>query len=259
MQLAGKIAVVTGAGRGIGREISLTLGSEGADVILAARSVETLEQVSRELESIGRRSLVVATDLRDPDSIGRLADQTLKTFGCVDVLINNAGISGPNVPLWQVGLKDWEETIAVNVTGTYLCCRAFLPSMIERRSGAIVIVGSMTGKRPLANRSAYATSKMALVGLTRTLATEVGPYGIRVNLISPGGVTGERYLKFLEKQAESRGISVEQAKEDFESMSPLRRAVDTKQVANAVLFLVSDAAGAITGEDLNVNTGTYMG
>src|SRR5205085_7689065 len=152
----------------------------------------------------------------------------------------------------------WQETFAVNVAGTYLCCRAFLPTMIEQRSGCIIIIGSMTAKRPLFGRTPYAASKMALVGLARTLAWEVGPYGIRVNVISPGPVEGERIEWVIRKQAEARGISVEEARQQFTSSSPLGRLIPASDVAAAAVFLASDRAASVTGEDLNVSAGTVM-
>ena len=136
-----------------------------------------------------------------------------------------------------------------------LCCRAFVPSMIERRSGSIIIIGSMTGKRPLWGRSPYAASKLALVGLARTLALETGPFRVRVNVISPGAVEGERIEWVIRQKAEGRGISIEVARAELASGSPLNRLVPPADVAAVVLFLASDKAGSITGEDVNVSAG----
>ena len=181
--------------------------------------------------------------------------RTLDRFGRVDVLVNNSGVTGPTTPLWDVDPSDWHETFDVNVTGTYLCCRAFLPSMIERRSGSIVIIGSMTGKRPLWGRSPYAASKLAVVGLARTLALEVGPHGIRVNVISPGPVEGERIEGVIRGQAEGRGISADQVRNELTSASPLNRLVPPDDVAATAVFLASSEARSITGEDINVSAG----
>ena len=133
--LKNKVAVVTGGGHGIGRVIALALAGAGADVVLAARSLEPLEATRAEIEALGREALVVPTDVRREESVQALAEQTLAHFGHVDILVNNAGITGPTAMLWEVSTAEWEETFAVNVTGPYLCCRAFLPSMIERRAG----------------------------------------------------------------------------------------------------------------------------
>lgn len=256
--LEGKVAVVTGASRGIGRAIALAFARHGADLVLASRDGEGLEETRRGVESQGRQGLVVPTDLRRPQDVERMAHTALERFGRVDVLVNNSGVGGPTAPLWETSLEDWEETYAVNVTGTFLCCKALLPSMIERRSGSIVIIGSMTGKRPLWGRSPYASGKLALVGLTRTLALEAGPHGIRVNLISPGGVEGERIDWVIRQQAEKRGISVDQARREFVSASPLNRLVPPQDVAAAAVFLASELASSITGEDVNVSAGQAM-
>ena len=250
-----KVVVVTGAGRGIGREIALAFAREGADLVLASRTESALHETRTLIEGLGVEGFVVPTDIRKPDSVRDLADQTLQHFGHVDVLVNNSGVTGGSDVLWEIEPADWQETFDVNVKGTYLCCRAFLPSMMERQSGSVVIIGSMTGKRPLWGRSPYAASKMALVGLARTLAVEVGPYGVRVNVISPGGVEGERIEWVIRAQAEGRGISVEQAREELVSGSPMNRLVPPGDVAAVAVFLASDKAGSITGEDVNVSAG----
>jgi NAD(P)-dependent dehydrogenase (short-subunit alcohol dehydrogenase family) len=258
MLLKEKIAVITGAGRGIGRAIALAYAQEGAQVVLAARSVEALQETQAELAGLGGTGIVLPTDISDPDAIEALVTQTLAHFGRIDILVNNSGIGGPSAPLWEIEPSEWEGTFKVNVTGTYLCCRAFLPHMIKQRAGCIVIIGSMTGKRPLLNRTPYAASKMALVGLARTLAWETGPYNIRVNVISPGPVEGKRIEWVIRTQAEAKGISVGEARQQFTSGSPLGQLVAASDVADAAVFLASDKAKAITGEDLNVSAGNVM-
>ena len=256
--LKDKIVVVTGGGRGLGRVIALACAREGADLVLASRSVEALQETRAEVESFGRQALVVPTDIRHEDSVRNLAEQALTRFGHIDILVNNTGITGPTAPLWEITPAEWEETFAVNVTGAYLCCRAFLPSMIEQRSGSILFISSMTGKRPLFGRTPYAAGKLALVGLARTLAWETGPYGIRVNVVSPGPIEGERVERVIRNQAQAEGISEDEARRRFTSSSPLGRLVPPGDIADAVVFLASDKAASITGEDLNVSAGTAM-
>ena len=256
--LKDKIAVITGGGRGLGRVIALACAREGADLVLASRSVEALQETRAEVESLGREALIVPTDIRRENSVRNLAEQALARFGHIDILVNNTGITGPTAPLWEITPAEWEETFAVNVTGAYLCCRAFLPSMIERRSGSILFISSMTGKRPLFGRSPYAAGKLALVGLARTLAWETGPYGIRVNVISPGPIEGERVERVIRNQAQAEGISEDEARRRFTSSSPLGRLVPPGDIVDAVVFLASDKAASITGEDLNVSAGTVM-
>ncbi len=258
MLLKDKIVVVTGGGRGIGRVIALACAEEGANLVLAARSLEAMEETRAAITGLGREALVVPADIRDVHSVQAMAARALEYFGRVDVLVNNSGITGPTARLWEIAPEEWEETFAVNVTGVYLCCRAFLPSMIERRAGSIVIISSMTGKRPLVGRSPYAASKLALVGLARTLAWEVGAYGIRVNVISPGTVEGERVERVFRTQAELKGISIDEARQEFLRDSPLGRMVSPWDIARAVVFLASDQAASITGEDLNVSAGITM-
>ena len=250
-----RVVVVTGAGRGIGRELALAFAGEGADLVLAARTEPALHETRQAIEELGRQGLVVPTDISQPADVQNLADEALGHYGHVDVLVNNSGIGGPSAQMWDIDPSDWKETFDINVTGTYLCCRAFLPSMIERRSGSIVIIGSMTGKRPLWGRSPYAASKLALVGLARTLALETGPFGVRVNVISPGAVEGERIEWVIRQQAEGRGISVEEARAELAGGSPLKRLVPPSDVAAVALFLASEKSGSITGEDVNVSAG----
>lgn len=252
--LAGRTALVTGAGYGIGRHIALRLARAGARVVLAARSEQALADTAAEVHAAGGVASVVPTDIGDAGQVDRLAS----TAGPIDVLVNNSGIAGPVAKLWRIDPADWEETFRVNVTGTFLVCRAFLPGMIERRRGSIVVIGSATGKRPMTGRTPYAASKLALVGLVRTLAWDVGPHGIRVNLISPGPTEGARIDALLEKQAASRGTTVAEVRPEFVSAAPLQRLTTPDEVAEAALFLASDGAGAITGQDLNVSSGWVM-
>ena len=258
MKLEGKVVVVTGASQGIGREITLTCAQEGGSMVLAARSVGALEEVASLIEAAGGEAQVVETDVSDPDAVASLATQVLSRWGRIDVLVNNSGIGGPSAPLWEVQLADWEQTFAVNVTGVFLCCQAMLPSMIERRSGSIINIGSITGKRPLLNRTAYAASKAALIGLTRTLAVEAGPHQIRVNLVSPGFVEGERIEWVFEQQAAQQGRPVDAVRSAAEQMTPLRRLVTAADVARTVAFLASNESAGITGDDVNVTAGLVM-
>ena len=256
--LSGRTAVVTGAGRGIGRAIALALGAAGADVVACARQPESVAPVCADIEALGRRAVAVEVDLRDPAQIDRIPEVALATFGRIDVLVNNSGQSGPSAPLWEVATDAWRDTLDVNLTGAYLCCRAVLPAMIARRSGSIVFIGSVTGKRPLLHRSAYAASKLGLVGLCRTLAVDAGSYGIRANVVSPGFVEGQRIDWVIARQAEAQGRSLEEVRAEAESETPLKRFVRPEEIADAVVFLAGDRSCAITGADLNVAAGLVM-
>jgi NAD(P)-dependent dehydrogenase (short-subunit alcohol dehydrogenase family) len=252
------VAAVTGAGRGIGREIALSLARAGADVVLAGRDPATLEATERDVVGVGAGALSVRTDVTSQADIEALARASLERFGAVDALVLNSGIAGPTGPLWEIDRHAWDETFAVNVTGAFLCARAFLPSMLERGSGSIVVIGSMTGKRPLWGRTPYAASKLALVGLVRTLALETGPSGVRVNLVSPGPVDGERMDRVFRAQADGRGISEDQARAEMVAQIPIGRLVEPSEVADAVVSLTLGELSAVTGVDLNVSGGMVM-
>jgi NAD(P)-dependent dehydrogenase (short-subunit alcohol dehydrogenase family) len=252
--LQGRTAVVTGAGRGLGRTIALRLAAGGAHVVLAARSAEALEAVRGEIAASGGRSTVVPTDVSDRAQVERLAELA----GEVDVVVNNSGVAGPTAPLWEVSPEDWAATFAVNVTGAYLVCRALLPGMVARGAGSVVVVGSATGKSPLAGRTPYAASKAALIGLVRTLALDAGPHGVSVNLVSPGPVSGERLDRVIAAQAAAAGLPVEDARERMLGRSALQRFTEGDEVAEAVAFLAGERGRGITGEDLNVSGGWVM-
>lgn len=250
--------LVTGAGRGIGRGIALACANSGAAVALTGRSVRALEHVAEEIRNSGGTAVVSTCDISEHGDVEAMTADVSARLGPIDVLCANSGVPGPTAPLWQITPREWAETFSVNVDGTFFCCRALLPGMIERRSGSIVIVGSMSGKKPLANRTAYAASKMALVGLTRSLAAEVGPHAVRVNLVSPGPVAGTRLERVIEAQAAATGASTEEARGRFLAGTVLNRFVEAADVAAAVVFLASDRARSITGEDLNVSAGSAM-
>jgi NAD(P)-dependent dehydrogenase (short-subunit alcohol dehydrogenase family) len=253
-----KVAVITGAGRGLGRAIAQAYAREGAHLVLAARDVAALEETRALVSEFRHDVLVIELDLRQEESVQAMAEQALAHFGKVDILVNNSGIAGPTAPLWEVSPQAWRETLATDLTGPYLCCHAFLPSMLARRSGNILMIGSMTGKRPLFGRTPYAAAKLGLVGLVRTLAWETGPYNIRVNLISPGPVEGERIGRVLRDMAKAQGISIEEARLLFLRDAPLERMALPTDIANAAVFLASDLSSSTTGEDLNVSGGIAM-
>lgn len=257
-RLRGSTVLVTGAGRGIGRAIALRCAEEGAAVALAGRSVEQLEQVAAEVRETGARALVTPADVQDDTSISGAVRLVESELGPVDLLVANSGVAGPTSPLWDVEVAAWDQTQAVNVRGVFLSCRAVLPAMIRRRSGGIVVIGSMSGKRPLANRTAYTTSKSALIGLVRSLALDTGPYGVRVNLVSPGPVTGPRLDRVLEDQGHVSGRDPGHLRTEFAEQSPLKRLVEPDDVAAAVVFLASHDARSVTGEDVNVSAGITM-
>jgi len=179
-------------------------------------------------------------------------------IGPVHTVVANAGVAGPTAPLHEITLDEWRDCVTTDLDGVFLTFRAFAPSMISARAGSLIAISSMTGKRPLTGRTPYAASKMGVIGLVRTLALELGPYGIRANSVCPGAVAGPRIEDVVRKQAAARGISEDEALAVFTGSSPLGRLVEADEVARTCAFLASDAAAAITGEDVNVSAGVVM-
>jgi NAD(P)-dependent dehydrogenase (short-subunit alcohol dehydrogenase family) len=253
-----RVTVVTGASQGIGRVIAGEFGARGDVVVLAARNRAGLAETSVLVEDAGGLPMVVETDVTSESSVGAMVETVVDRHQRIDVLVNNSGVGGPSGRLWEVDPGEWTSTFQVNVFGVFLVTRAVLPVMVRQHAGTVVIIGSISGKRPLFGRSAYTTTKTALIGLTRTLAVEAGAEGIRVNLVSPGFVAGPRIEWVMRAQAESRGIDVDTVRGEFEAEAALGRLTAPEDVARAVVFLASGEAGGITGADLNVNSGVVM-
>ncbi|ABS03976.1 SDR family NAD(P)-dependent oxidoreductase [Kineococcus radiotolerans] len=246
--VGGRTALVTGAGNGLGRAIALALAGHGARVVLVGRGEDTLNETAA---MIGPRSRVATCDVSDPDSVGTLARDL--SGESISILINNAGIAGPVADLTAVQPQEWDEVFAVNVRGTYLMCRAFLPPMLERGSGDVVNIASVSGKRPLPGRTPYTASKMAVLGLTTTLAHEVGPRGVMVNSVSPGPVAGPRMERNFAREAERSGATPAQAEADFVSRAALRRMVTEEEVATAAVAVL--CMPGLCGADIDLSAG----
>lgn len=253
-----RVTVVTGASQGIGRVVAGAFGALGDTVVLAARNVDNLQQTADEIRTAGGEALVVETDVTDPASTAAMADHVRSVVGGIDVVVANSGVGGPSGEMWTLDPDEWDAAFDVNVKGVFLTARATMPSLIERGSGSFIVIGSVSGKRPLYGRSAYTSTKMALVGLTRTLALEAGPHGIRVNLISPGFVAGPRLDWVIDAQAAARGLTPQAVRAEFEGHSPLGRLTQPEDIADAAVYLASERAVGITGADLNVNAGVVM-
>lgn len=251
-------AIVTGGGRGIGRAICEELADAGVDIAIADIDSELMEETATLVEDAGQSAYAFETDLADFDSVRDTVDQAYATCGDIDVLVNNAGIAGPTAACEHVEPEEWDTTLNVNLRGAFYMCREVLPAMKERGYGRIVNIASVTGKRPLVNRTPYATAKMGLIGFTRTLAAEVGKHDINVNAVCPGSVDGPRIRTVFERQAEATGRSFEAVEADVKEESARGELVDKEEVANTVRYLCSDDARQITGQDINVSAGKVM-
>jgi NAD(P)-dependent dehydrogenase (short-subunit alcohol dehydrogenase family) len=247
--------IVTGASGGIGREIALALLEEGANVALAARSDGIEETASR--ADAPDRALPVRTDVTDEDSVRTLVDRTVDAFGGLDGVVNNAGIAGPTAPVSDVDVDDWDRTMATNARGPFLVTKHAVPHLRESDRASVVTVSSISGKRPLEDRTPYVASKMAVIGLTRTLAFELGDDDVTVNAVCPGATEGPRIDDVIRKQADRRGVSYEEAKRAvFTDDAALGELVSAEDVAETVSFLLGPNARRITAQDVNVDGGT---
>jgi len=249
-ELAGRTALVTGAGNGLGRAIAVALSAAGARLILVGRTKTTLEETASLLPVVAG-AVVAPADVADPESVDGLRDALHGQ--AVDILVNNAGIGGPVKALTDIEPGEWDEVFGANVRSVYLMCRAFLPAMYRRGSGDVVNIASVTGKRPLARRTPYAASKTAVLGLTRTLAFEAGPLGVRVNSLSPGPCRGMRMTRNFTAEAAATGTSYAEAERAFVSRSALGRLVEEDEVAAAVLAMLR--MPGLCGADIDLSAG----
>lgn len=246
--LAGRLAVVTGGGSGLGAVMVSRLVEEGLRVVLVGRRQAALDAVAA---GLGDSASTQTCDVASPDDVAALAARLAGEE--VSVLVNNAGTGGPVAPLEDITAEDWDAVFAVNVRGTFLMCRAFLPAMYARGAGDVVNIASVSGKRPLPRRTPYCASKMAVLGLTTTLAHEAGPYGVRVNTLSPGPVESERMDRNFRLEAERTGTSVEEARRAFVDRSALGRMVTPEEVADALVAVL--AVPGLTGTDVDFSGG----
>lgn len=255
--LTDRVAIVTGAAKGMGREICLTLAQAGAHVALAAREVAPLEKVAAEVQALGRRALVQPADVTREAEVVRLVQRVQQDLGGrIDILVNAAGVTGPiETPVWEITERDFDHVLTANVKGTFLPTKHVLPIMIAQRYGKIVNISGTSGLRGYKNRAAYSSSKWALRGFTRTVALEVGRYNVNVNALHPGIVGGDRMDKLCREKAKTRGWTPEQVYQEYVDEMALRRVTTAQDIANAVCFLVSDDSKNMTGQSVTVDGG----
>ncbi|MGW1026357.1 SDR family NAD(P)-dependent oxidoreductase [Streptomyces sp. NPDC002577] len=251
MSLTGRTALITGGGGPLGRAFALALATAGARVILVGRNEQALADAATRVVKEGGRARTAVCDVTDPASVTALAAELADED--ISILVNNAGVAGPVKPLTDIEPDEWDDVFAANVRGVYLVCRAFLPPMIAAGRGDVVNIASVSGKRPLLNRTPYTASKMALLGLTRTLAGEVGPAGVSVNSLSPGPVRGPRMDRNFRLTAELTGCTVAEAERDFASRAALGRLVEEDEVARALVAML--AMPGLCGADIDLSAG----
>jgi 3-oxoacyl-[acyl-carrier protein] reductase len=256
--LLGQVAIVTGAAKGLGSAITETFASQGAHLVLVGRDEAALRAHGAKLDAAygDRESLVAACDVLDEPGIQAMVEGAVERFGRLDILVNTAGGTGPiETPAQEVTLEGFREILELNVLGTFLPCKAAIPQLMRQRSGRIVNVAGTSGLRGYKNRVGYSSSKWAVRGMTRTLALELGPYGITVNAVCPNVTHGDRMDKIMREKARKLGITQEEVYADFASQTALGRFIDESDIASAVSFLVSEGARNITGQDIVVDAG----
>jgi NAD(P)-dependent dehydrogenase (short-subunit alcohol dehydrogenase family) len=273
-KLDGKVAIVTGAARGHSEAVALRFAQEGATVAICdVVPVEVLEkQVGSKIRQAGGKVICFQTDVANEDQVNAMVAETLAQFGTIDILANVVGIAGPTKDVWDMTLDEWKLTLDVNLDSLFLCCKAVLPTMVEKRYGKIINFSSATGKQPLTHRTPYATSKMGVIGFTRTLAADVGQHNINVNAICPGEHV-DRSLELARGRAEYLGNPFDE--EEFRQRYAERRVNDkailagrwraeegfidqssgSEHAAALALFLASDESASMTGQDINTSGG----
>ena len=257
-KLQDKIALVTGGGTGIGRAIALRLAQEGADVAICGRKTPPLEIVCQEIQRLGRRALSIQADIGEEADVRDMMQRLDRAWGGLDILVNNASVIGQVGPVSQTDLRQWNDCLRINLTGTMLCCREAIPRMIQRGGGNIVNVSSNVGRRGYPNRAPYVCSKWAMHGLTQTLALELAEHHIRVNAICPGPVMTDRLDGSMKQMAASYGVTTEDIQQQWVAQSPMKRFATEEECAKVTLFLACDDSSAMTGQALNVTAGMMM-
>lgn len=251
--LEGTTAFVTGASRGIGRAIATRVVAEGGNVAIAARS-DAIYDVADELGE--EHALALETDVASESDIERSIARTVDGFGGLDLVVNNAAVAGPTATVENVEPADWQRTLDVNLTGAFLTTKYAVPRLKESERGAIVNISSITGKRPLPERTPYAVTKIGLIGLARTLAFELGEFGITVNTICPGTVRTERLRRVFERHAEEMGVSYQEALDELVlDDCAIPEIQEPEEIAGLVAFLASDLGRHVTAQDISVDSG----
>jgi NAD(P)-dependent dehydrogenase (short-subunit alcohol dehydrogenase family) len=263
-RLKDKVAIVTGGGKGIGRAIAKAFISEGAKVVIAATTLSKLEEAVKEFEAMGGQAKAIQTDVSNEPQVIHMVSEVVKDFGKIDILVNNSGIAGPTCKLVDLKMEDWNKVLSIDLTGYILCAREVLKqSMIPRRSGVIINMGAEGGRtgdgrsgQPM--RMPYCCAKMGIIGMTETLAQEVGPDNIRVNAMSAAAVRGERWMNVVKAKCQALGMSIEDYIKQSMTRYSLGRPVEEYELGNLAVFLASDESSGITGQTIVSHCGQHL-
>jgi NAD(P)-dependent dehydrogenase (short-subunit alcohol dehydrogenase family) len=233
---------------------------EGATIVLV--DLETMKsQLDRVVQTIDRqggKAAAITADCSDDPQVNALVDETIRRFGKIDVLVNSAGFRGPLVPVQEISEKEWDDVLLYNLKLVFLCCRAVLKQMIKQKSGSIVSIAGTAGREGMALRGSLCAAKWGLIGLTQTIAKEAGPYGVRANVICPGGMDEPDLREMYAERARGLGMEFSQLEKQVLELTPLRKYAKHDEVAKAALFLASSDSSHTTGESLNVSGGRLM-
>lgn len=245
--LKGKVAIITGSGRGIGKAIALKLAENGADIVINdIPGSDYADETKKEIEALGVKAIVVRGDVRNKDDVDALINQTVETFGKIDILVNNAGITRDGLMI-RMSEEDWDMVLDINLKGAFNCIKAAARPMMKQRSGSIINIASVVGVMGNAGQANYTASKAGLIGLTKTVAKEFSSRNIRANAVAPG---------FIESHMTD--VLPEDVKKQYFDAIPLSKFGTTEDVAKAVLFLASDLSSYVTGQTINVDGGLVM-
>ena len=253
--LQDRVAIITGASKGIGRVMSELFAREGAHVVCAARSADLVKETAAAIGRAGGQAIAVTADAGTEAGASAIVDAAVRRFGKVDTLVNNAGDGGPTKAIQDYSVDDWFYTVNSCLTSSYLCSRFAVPAMIAAGRGAIVNIASMAGRRGLAYRVGYCAAKAGQMGMTYGLALELGRHNITVNAIAPGAVAGDRIDRVIQGQADVRGVDVERMRQTFVERAPLRRMSTAEDISSLAAFLCSDLARNISGQCIPVTAG----
>jgi NAD(P)-dependent dehydrogenase (short-subunit alcohol dehydrogenase family) len=254
-QLEGRVVLITGASKGIGRVMSQLFAAEGAAVICAARSKDLVEETAALVKKAGGKAIAVTGDAATEGDVQRMVDAGVKAFGKLDTLVNNAGDGGVTKPVQDYTTEDWFYTLNSCLTSSYMCTRFAVPHLIKAGGGSIVNISSVAGRRGLAFRIGYCSAKAGQVGMTYGMALELAPHNITVNAIAPGAVEGDRIASVIAGQAKVRSVPVDEMRKQFVERAPLKRMVTAQDIAGLAVYLCSPAARNLSGQCIAVSAG----